>query len=87
MHKSWVDIPVSKKYRRAEAFFQRALQISNQINFEAGVITAYNNLGINYEEQKNYSEALKYFNKVLEYDLTQNDSMHIGESYNNIGVV
>ncbi len=76
-----------KKFKRAESFFLRALNLAKQTHFEEGVITAYNNLGINYEEQQDYKKALLYFTKVLEYDLTQRDSINIGDSYNNIGIV
>jgi signal transduction histidine kinase len=44
-------------------------------------------LGMNYQVRGVFDSALFYFQQVLAYDIEQADSLSIGSSYNNVGVV
>jgi serine phosphatase RsbU (regulator of sigma subunit)/Tfp pilus assembly protein PilF len=63
------------------------VKILEALNLENDIATAESNIGIIYLHRKNFSEALKYFNKCLKIKEKLNDKDGICISYINIGTV
>ena len=57
------------------------------MHFKNEALTVYNNIGIIYDRQKNYSKSLEYYNKVLALAKEEGDKITMGISYSNIGTV
>ena len=68
-------------------FYYKALKIIDEVNFKNEALTVYNNIGIIYDRQKNYSKSLEYYNKVLALAKEEGDKNTMGISYSNIGTV
>ena len=49
--------------------------------------SAYNNLGIIYQGQKQFEKAKKYYTKSIEIDKKMNDKIGMANCYNNIGII
>jgi serine phosphatase RsbU (regulator of sigma subunit) len=82
-------------YEKALLNYQNALKIFEEINFEAGIGSCLNNIGLIYENSvrgdkydqnvSNYNKALEYYEKALTiWEKLQNER-EIANSYNNIG--
>ena len=78
-------------YSLAKAYFQRMLrqsilQYGEKVDWTA---SAYNNLGMIFEDQGNYVDALKYYKKALRIGGEVFGSKHpnVAAVYNNIGLI
>ncbi len=65
---------------------EKALQMSEKINFEKGKGTAYTMIGIGNEIKGNYLLALEYYQKGLNIRERMGDKQGIAKSLNNIGL-
>ena len=78
-------------YDKAEQYYQCALQsaLNKYGDKHPNVATSYNNIGLVYGNQGNYSQTLEYCNKALEILLAVFGEQHpdVATSYNNIGFV
>src|SRR5438105_757432 len=63
------------------------LKLYEVIGNKKGIVSSYNNIGLVYYDQGNYSEALKNHLAALKIKQELNDKPAIASSYNNIGIV
>ncbi len=73
--------------KRSMDFAQQALQLSEQLEHKDGIKTAYNNIGVIYDHQGNYPEALRYFLKTIALSEQTQDRKTMAKALNNIGVL
>jgi adenylate cyclase len=64
---------------------QLALAIFEQQNIKAGIVGAYNNMGIITEERGNGPQALEYYQKAVQIATACGDNPGAARAYNNIG--
>ncbi|MEP7171192.1 MAG: tetratricopeptide repeat protein, partial [Bacteroidota bacterium] len=74
-------------YTRARQYADDALAISKKIAFKKGIANAYNIIGIIYQDQGNYPDALKNYFASLKMREEIGDKKGIAFSYNNIGTI
>lgn len=70
-----------------EKMVQQLLDIAQQNSNKVEMANCYNLLGISNAHRGNNQQSLKYFNKTLLLNIDANDSVSIGNSYENIGSV
>ncbi|MGB3947081.1 MAG: tetratricopeptide repeat protein [Bacteroidia bacterium] len=75
-----------KNYQTSIMQAKEALMLSQKINFQKGVLSAYNTMGKVYSDQGNYTEALKNLLASLKIKKDINDKQGIAELYFNIGI-
>ena len=68
-------------------FGNRALLLSEKINYPKGEAQSYNDLGIVYINQGNFPQALDHFNKSMEIRKHLGDTSGMASLYNKIGIV
>ncbi len=78
---------IEAKADSALFLFYKALSIQESIRDTMGLITTYNNLGIFYFSQYQYTMATTYYKKAYETALTVNDYSSAAGSLINIGVI
>ncbi len=74
-------------YDTAMQLGNKALQLSQQLNFKKGIANSYSNIGVVYWNQSNYPKALDYYFKALKLDEELNNKKGIAKRLGNIGVV
>lgn len=75
-----------KDYNNSKINFLKSLKyLANGIGNSNDSANIYNNLGINSKKQKNYTEALKYYNLARPIILNTKDSRSIVALYDNLG--
>lgn len=74
-----------KAFDKAQANFEKALDMSIPLNNQVYYGVLYNNLGIVYKEKKNYEKAFDYYNKALQIRTELQDSAGMAQVYNNLG--
>lgn len=74
-------------YEESRKYANEAMIISKKLNYKVGIINAYHLIGISYDYQGFYPEALKNYYASLKIKDELGDKKGIGNSYNNIGVV
>jgi tetratricopeptide (TPR) repeat protein len=62
---------LKNEFGKAEGFFKQALVMAEKHNKRALISAAYNNLGICSNNNKNYKQAIVYFNLALQYSTKQ----------------
>ena len=62
---------LKNEFGKAEGFFKQALVMAEKHNKRALISAAYNNLGISSNNNKNYKQAIVYFNLALQYSTKQ----------------
>ncbi|SHF79991.1 tetratricopeptide repeat protein [Pedobacter caeni] len=62
---------LKNEFGKAEGFFKQALVMAQKHNKRALISAAYNNLGISSNNNKNYSQAIVYFNLALQFSTKQ----------------
>ena len=72
---------------KALNYANQSLAISEQIKYKKGIGNAYNNIGVLYSNQGNYSDALKNHNAALKIREEIEDKKGMAGSYNNIGLI
>ncbi len=83
---------ISAYYRQLDAekaieWGQKAINLSEQIHFERGLLCGYNNQGIAYYTQGKYRSSIEAFSRYKDVCIRLNDSVNIAWGYNNIGNV
>ena len=73
--------------KAAFKYCQQAIALSNQINYERGLASAYNNLGAIYDEIGDKQKAVESFVKAFELKKKLNDTKSLATTLANIGVV
>lgn len=73
------------KYKLAMEKCFEALKIFDEINYSKGIGRVYNYIAIIHFRQKQYIQALEFYQKSLEAKLLDPDTISIGWTYNNIG--
>lgn len=66
---------------------QKALHLSEKLNYQNGIKIAYNNIGVIHDYQGNYPEALQCFLKTLAICEQSDDIKTMASTLNNIGVL
>lgn len=64
-----------------------ALQLAQQLNFKKGIANSYNNMGIVYYSQGDYTKTLDYWSKALKVDEELKNKMGVETRLGNIGLV
>ena len=72
---------------KAIEFGNKALELATRLHFDKGVAQAYNDMGIIYFDQENFSKAVEFYNKALEIRKKQNDVKGMAALYNKIGII
>ena len=65
--------------------YQKCLTLSEKIKDQQSIAYTLNNIGILYDNQRNYSKALEYYEKSLNIKQQLKDSIGVGNSLLNIG--
>ncbi len=68
-------------------YADEALSLSDKLNYKRGIVKAYIIIGIAYDNQSNYPEALKNYFDALRLDQELGDKLGSASAYNNIGMV
>lgn len=76
-----------KNYSQAVQYFQKSIQLNQEIGNQAGILMIHNNLGMIYSDLKDYEKSLIYFNKTLTGRRTMQDKVSIISALVNISVV
>jgi tetratricopeptide (TPR) repeat protein len=71
----------------AEVLAHEALEKALQINYQQGIATSYNNLGISYSIRGDYGTGLDYFIKALRLRESLQDLPAVSKTFNNIARV
>ncbi|MFM6925408.1 MAG: tetratricopeptide repeat protein [Ferruginibacter sp.] len=72
---------------KAIEYGNKAIALGNKINFTPAVAQAYNDLGIIYYDQQDFSSALASYHKAFDIRTKLNDQKGIGAVYNKIGII
>ena len=73
--------------KKALGYGQRALSLSNEIDYQKGSAKALHNMGIVYYNTSNYDSALYYFTNSLIIKKKLGDKKGMASSLNNIGAI
>lgn len=71
----------------AIVYGNKAIDLGSKINFSKAVAQAYNDLGIIYYDQQDFTSALASYKKAFDIRLTLSDQKGIGALYNKIGII
>ncbi|OJJ22117.1 hypothetical protein BKI52_08755 [marine bacterium AO1-C] len=71
----------------AKAFADKALKLSQKIQYKAGIANAYRSIGTVYSEQGNYDQAVKTYYQGLKIAEDTQDPRIKANIYNNMGTV
>ncbi|MHB8261993.1 MAG: tetratricopeptide repeat protein [Bacteroidia bacterium] len=74
-------------YDTALHYGNRALQLGKQLNFQKGIATAYNNIGMIYFNQGDHYKALENHFASLKISEKNGNKRGVAASYNNIGMI
>ena len=77
----------SNDLERAMKYTNRALFLSEKLDYKKGIALSYNNLGIIHYYKAIYSQALEYHDKSLELMEELGNKKGMAGSYNNMGAV
>ncbi len=77
---SWVN---RSDYQKTLFYYNRALDIAKQMGHPAALAIAYGNVGSIYHDKGEYTKALDYYIKSLEFK----EPMHMGTTLSNIGSI
>lgn len=72
-------------YEKAIYYFEKTIEIDQEINDMSLIPTALNNLGFIFKQQGNILKALDYYHRALEINKKIDDKEEIALMYNNIG--
>ncbi|MFT5723479.1 MAG: adenylate cyclase [Bacteroidia bacterium] len=80
---SWLK----SNYPEALGYYQRSLNISQEIGFKRGSASTSTNIGIIYSQQGDYPKALDYYRRSLKIYKEIGDKKGGGNTLNNIGII
>jgi len=72
---------------KAIEYGNKAIALGNKIKFNKAVAQAYNDLGIIYYDQQDFTSALASYKKAFDIRLKLNDQKGIAALYNKIGII
>ena len=72
---------------KAIEYGNKAIELGNKIKFSKAVAQAYNDLGIIYYDQQDFSNALSSYKKAFDIRLKLNDQKGIAALYNKMGII
>lgn len=72
---------------RALKYLDTAAAISTQLNYQSGLVGAYNRYGIVYKYKAQYEKSINYYEKSIAIARQLKDTGAIADVYNNIGNV
>src|ERR1700744_1631891 len=81
------EIQNTGSFDTAFQYANKALQLARQLNFQKGITSSYNKLGIIYFRQRMYDKALDNFSTALKIREELGNKQDLASSYNNIGLV
>jgi len=73
--------------KKAYEYGKQALELAKQSGYKRGMANSYNNIGLIYAAQSDYTKAMEYYLKSLEIMESLGDKRGMAVSYNNIGVI
>lgn len=79
-----VYVDIIKDYDTAEAYYKRALALSQKINYTLGIAKGYHNLGLVYYYKKDLNKALDFHKKSLDIVINNNIGEGLAYNYNSI---
>ncbi len=80
IYRGWGNLATALNY------FQEALDIFMEQDFQEGISAVYNNFGVVYRNLGNYSKAIEYYHRAIPYfEETENHFM-LGSCFNNISI-
>lgn len=85
-HKA-VYLDLNGKPTEAVKLFNQAIEIQKELKDSMGLSFSYNNLGLLYFAQYDYSQAQNYLQKSLLLDLNMSDSLSAAGSLVNLGII
>lgn len=56
-----INLAYAKNYKESIKYHQKSIELYQKINFPAGILSNYNNIGNTFLIAKDYKEAIKYF--------------------------
>lgn len=71
----------------AAKYAKEALELAEKAGYKKGIGDAYNHIGLVYDYQGSYDQALDYYFKALRVREDRNNRRGIASSYNNIGYI
>ncbi len=71
----------------AKVFANKALSLSNKLNYKNGIAAAYNTLGIHYHMLSQFENALLYYQKSKDIKVKSGDKKGVASSQNNMGII
>jgi tetratricopeptide (TPR) repeat protein len=74
-----------RAFDKAQANFEKALEMNRPLNNQIYYGVLYNNLGIVYKEKKDFEKAFDYYNQALQIRKSLQDSAGMAQVYNNLG--
>lgn len=75
------------EYEKGIANAKKGIALAENLNYKKGIAAGYNYIGIIYDYQDNYPEALKMYFKNVEIRREIKDKKGIGIALNNIGLI
>jgi len=78
---------ITSKPDTALVWAQQALELSQDADWQQGLISSWHNIGYVHYVQSNYPAALKSWTRTLELREQQGDWKGMAGSYNNIGII
>ncbi len=77
----------SNEPEKAKSFVEKALTLSQQLNYKKGTANAYHLLGMIHSSLSNNDKAMEYYMLSLKMNEERGDKRAMSTSYNNIGSV
>ena len=73
------------EWDKALEFFEKSLELKEELGDMRGISSSYNNLGLLYKDKGEWDKALEFYEKSLEINQELGDRAGISSSYNNLG--
>ncbi len=77
----------AKNYTDAITYFNRSIELNQQLRNESGIAKINSNLGMIYSDMREYEKSLHYFQMSLDYRLKEGEKTEIISTYINKAVV
>jgi two-component system, LytTR family, sensor kinase len=82
---SYTDL--ARDFRRADSLLKKSLDLALKKKDTVFTSLSLSNLGWNYYNEKRYGEAIKYYNRSLEYSIPAKIFFNSTNSYGNLGTI
>jgi serine phosphatase RsbU (regulator of sigma subunit) len=74
------------RYNEAMIYENEALILAEKIGYKQGIASAFNKIGIIYDDKADYPRALEYYHKALDINTELGDKFGIASNLGNIGL-